>query len=249
MSASKNQLNILPNEFFVLLNLIQQKNWSFEHIKSLIVDHFLILELKIWSSRLDINPELKNFLYRIIDVISISLSQDNDNDDDVLNSQFSSLSCLMNFEPLMYLTDSSSSSNLSSLGLGFDLPVQSEMTMSRSTSILKLSKRKSQKVPDESRKLLINMKIFINSFFISPNQNHSVYEMIVLYENFTDEIFPQCANFVLSIYDVQFLASQLEKIRLFPSKISSSVFINDSVKFYYNGIFCCHVYFASYKMW
>lgn len=106
----KKSIKYLPNEFFELLNLIQQKNWSFEHIKSLIVDHFLIPELKIWSSRLDINPELKNFLYRIIDMISISLSQDNDNDDDVLNSQFSSLSCSMNFEPLMYLTDSSSSS-------------------------------------------------------------------------------------------------------------------------------------------
>lgn len=237
----KESIKFLPHEFFKLTALIQRKNWSFESIKSLIVDHFLIPELKIWSSRLDINPELKNFIYRIIDMISLSLSQDSDLDEE-FESSFSSFSCSMNFEPSIYSTDSGSSNNLFSLSLGFDLPAQPAMTISRSTSTFRPSKRKSLKMTDQSRNLMINMKILINSFFIDPSQNISIYEMINLYENFSDEIFPQCTHFALSIYDIQFLAKTLEKMRKFPPKVSSSAFISDSVAPFIDGIFYCHVY-------
>lgn len=238
-----NSIKFLPNVFFKLLDLF--KNWNFDQKRNLIVDNFLFPELKIWSVRLNINPELKNFVFRIIDMLSISLSQRdsfNFNDYKDLESSFFSLSSSFNYEPMIYMTDSNSTSNLSSLNLGIDLLVQPTMTMSRSTSTFKPSKNKSQKLSKESRTSMILMKNLINYFFSDPNINGSLYEMTVLYDNYSDDIFAQCTQFTLSAYDVQFLAKALERIHKFPTKLASSIFMNETILPFLGGVFYCHVY-------
>lgn len=234
----RDSIKFLPKEFFELLDVIQKKRWHFDDISSLILDNFLIPELKIWSSQLDNNIELKNFVYRIIDLITISMSQQfNENNELNLSPRSSS----MNFQSSLYLTDFSGSTNLTSLcfNLEFD-QVQPKISASRSYSILNPSQN--SRTSENTRRINFSLNSLINSFFIEPDQVESVYETIKLYEKYPNEIFTQYTHYTLSFYDIQFLARILIKKDKCPSNISSFVFFDDEIKPFIGGVFYCHIF-------
>lgn len=237
-----NSIQFLPKEFFQLLRIIELKKWDYKFKISLIIDNFLFPELKIWASRLSLNKELNNFILRIIDMISLSTSLSYGKkyfNDNKLSSLSSSPTL---FKSMNYMTDSSSSFNLMSIDLEPEVPSSPSMPISRSTSTLKSTKTKSQKISNESKTTIMLMNKFIDLLFDSTIEKVSIYQMPVLYENFADEIFPQCAQFILNVYDVRFVSKLLERNHQFPNKVSSFVFLNDSLECYESGIFYSHVY-------